>query len=195
MRTETIESLPELLQRVVELFTGSQFVLFRGQSCDDWGLSPRLARLNFRILYKSSLLEAEGTMFEEFLRLLPRICPVARSRHLGTNWHLRSTMAFPRGCWTGQQILSSRFGSQSRNHLKEIEMLRSGSTTPTKPTSCEQSRHHSQFIEPSSSDRVTTIPELSRRLAGSPPITTRPNLTRLLELTAPSRISRNLSSL
>jgi len=80
---ETISSLPELLQRVVELYTGSQFVLFRGQRCDDWGLIPKIARTNFRVRYAGAIPEVEEKMFGEFLRLA---VPHMGTRTISSPW-------------------------------------------------------------------------------------------------------------
>jgi len=74
--TEKICSLPELLQRVVELYTGSRFILFRGQRCQDWGLTPKIARTNFRVRYAGPTPEIEEKIFGEFNRLaVPHMGP------------------------------------------------------------------------------------------------------------------------
>lgn len=81
-KDDTVGSLPEYLQRIEEQYTGNHSVLFRGQRCDDWNLTPRIARTTFRRRY-SSLLDAERKMLEEFERLsLPHVT----NRDMASPW-------------------------------------------------------------------------------------------------------------
>ena len=81
---QKIASLPEYLQRIEELYTGNYSVLFRGQRCKDWDLTPRIGRTIFRRRY-SSLLDTEIKMLDEFERFsLPHL----GNRDISSKWDL-----------------------------------------------------------------------------------------------------------
>jgi len=62
--------VPDLIQRIVEQFSGKPTVLFRGQRNIKWDLTPRLGRTYLRQRYQSrSVIEVEQLMLDEFERL------------------------------------------------------------------------------------------------------------------------------
>lgn len=79
---EKVGSLPDYLQRIEEQYTGNYSVLFRGQQCEDWDLTPRIGRTRFRRRF-SSLLETEKKIIDEFDRLS---IPHLGNRDVSSTW-------------------------------------------------------------------------------------------------------------
>ncbi|MGE0810168.1 MAG: FRG domain-containing protein [Immundisolibacter sp.] len=79
---DTVGSLPEYLSRVEESYTGRYSALFRGHRCDDWDLTPRIARTRFRRRY-TSVQEAERRMLDEFER---QSTPHIGNRYMASAW-------------------------------------------------------------------------------------------------------------
>lgn len=83
--SEEITSLSGLVDRVVSLYTGNHSVLFRGHTCEDWTLEPKLARTPLRLRYLADPVGAERRMLEEFERLS---VPYLEGRSLISKWDI-----------------------------------------------------------------------------------------------------------
>lgn len=81
----TVESVADLLGRVAENYSGDRTVLFRGHTCDDWELVPRLARTTLRLTYAADILDAEAAVLDEFERLS---VPHLGNRIISSTWDL-----------------------------------------------------------------------------------------------------------
>jgi hypothetical protein len=90
---ETVDTIPkkpvgsiaEFLSAISAKYVGNDSVLFRGQRRESWRLTPRIGRIDLRLKYLSSLLNAEQKLLADFERLA---VPHVRSKQQQDKWSL-----------------------------------------------------------------------------------------------------------
>lgn len=84
---EPIHSVSELLTQVAASYSPNDTILFRGQRCASWSLTPRLGRMRIRARHIADRGLAEREMLNEFKRLS---VPFIAARSIANDWDLLS---------------------------------------------------------------------------------------------------------